>query len=78
MHSDFMKMLCHAAYFINSIGALHLGLMAFGYNILGMGFLANLAVPFAYLFCISGVVGLVMSLKNTFFCESSSSGCSSR
>lgn len=78
MHSDFKKMLCLAVCFINSIAALHLGFMAFGYNILNMGFLANLATPLAYLFGISGTLGLVMWFMQIFYCKCYTSGCAPR
>lgn len=76
MNSDTCRMLHSAVCLINAVAALHLGLMAFNINLLHMGFLAGLATPLAYVFGISGVLGLVFFFAHNVFCGCSSGSCS--
>ncbi len=69
-----MKWLHHAVCFINAFAALHIGLMALGYNFLGMGFLVGFAKPIEYFFGLSGLSGLVMWFMHVFFCDCAACG----
>ena len=78
MKSDGMKLLHSVVCLLTSLAALHIGLMAVGYNLLGTGFLGGFARPIEYIFGLAGIAGLVMWVLHTFFCDCLSCGTGSR
>lgn len=55
-----MKLLGSVVWVLTALAALHLGLVALGYNVLSLANLGNLEKPLAYVFGLSGVASLVM------------------
>jgi hypothetical protein len=69
MKSPAMHFIGAAACVISSIGAIHIGLLAMGYNLLNMQFLMGLARPIEYLFGIAGVISLVLFIMYGCCCH---------
>lgn len=64
-----MYALTAAVWIITAIGSLHVGLMAMGYNMLHMQFLAGLARPIEYIFGIAGVLSLILFVVHGSCCH---------
>lgn len=54
------KLVAHIVWFVTAIGAIHLGLMAAGYNLIDTLHLGHLARTIDYIFGIAGVLSLIM------------------
>ena len=76
MKSQGMKLFHHVVCFLTALAAIHVGLMAMGYNLLGMGFLVQFAKPIDYIFGLAGVAAVVMFFMH-IFCDCAG-GCSTR
>jgi hypothetical protein len=74
MKSPALHMFYHVVFFLSALGALHVGLLAMGYNVLGMPFLMNLAKPIEYIFGLAGLISLVLMIfMHSMVCNCS--GC---
>ncbi len=70
MKSPALKMFHHVVLFLSALGALHVGLLAMGYNVLGVPFLATFARPIEYIFGLSGLISLVtMLFMHSMICD---------
>ncbi len=69
MKSPALKMAHHVLCFVTALGALHVGLVAMGYNLLGFPFLVAFARPIEYIFGLAGLASLVMLFMHTAFCD---------
>jgi hypothetical protein len=62
------RLLHHVVEFINAVCAIHVGLLALGYNALEMGLFMQFAKPIEYIFGISGVIGIIMVIMHATLC----------
>lgn len=60
MKSPLGRTVHHVITIIAALGALHVGLLAMGYNMLGLPFLAQFTRPIEYIFGLAGAITLVM------------------
>lgn len=69
MRSPVVKVLFSVVWFLTAVAAIHIGLMAMGYNMLSMHILANFAKPLEYIFGIAGVISLLLFFMHTATCK---------
>jgi len=74
MPSHQLKLLHHVLTFICTLAAIHIGLLAVGYNILAIGFLASFAKPIEYIIGLAGLGNLLLCIMHASFCHCSMPG----
>jgi uncharacterized membrane protein YuzA (DUF378 family) len=69
MKSPALRALAGIVWVITAIGCIHIGLLALGYNLLGIQFLAGLTKPIEYIFGAAGVISLLLFFMHSATCK---------
>lgn len=70
MKSPALQLFHHIVDFLTAFAAVHLGLLAMGYNVFGVQFLMNLERPFGYIFGIAGIISLIFMVgMHGMYCD---------
>ena len=70
--SPVMKLVCKVSMFLSSLAAIHAGLLATGYDVIGSMRLHEYARPIGYIFGIAGLISLIMLIM---WCTKSRAAC---
>lgn len=77
MKSPAMKSVGIILWALTSLGALHVGLMAMGYNLLAFAPLMSFAKPIEYIIGIAGLISFVLLVMHGGCCACADCNCGS-